>query len=164
MQHFLLLKPLFIFRGNILAPFHPIIFFLLLISEVPSQPQRCVSCSSSGGPWPFRPQLQPISCPEETWQQPHGQQSAGEGKVTSYLLLGPEREDKSSFQKNLKVGQSFKDWESPLNSGTSGDISRSFIKAPCGLFRNRAGFKKKERKKENTEPYVLVLIYLHLLS
>lgn len=39
----LLLKPLFIFRGNILAPFHSTIFFLLLISEVSSQPQGCVS-------------------------------------------------------------------------------------------------------------------------
>lgn len=36
---------------------------------------------------------------EDTWTQPHGQQSIGEEKVTLYLPLGPKREDKSSFKK-----------------------------------------------------------------
>lgn len=44
-----LLKPLFVFRGNTLALFSPIIYFLLLTSEAASQSQGCVSCSSSSG-------------------------------------------------------------------------------------------------------------------
>lgn len=100
-----LLKPLFVFRGNTLAlfppsstsSFSPLKLFPSHgdVFHVPAPVAHGLSDLSSN----LSPDVQAGSTSpslEDTWPQPHGQDSIGEEKVTSYLLLGPQREDRSS--------------------------------------------------------------------
>lgn len=105
-----LLKPLFIFRGNILAPFPPSSSSSFSpLKFLPSHRDAfCAPALVAHSPSDFSSSPSPVEqagssspSPEETWQQPHEQQSTGEEKMTSYLLLGPKRDDKSSLRKNL---------------------------------------------------------------
>lgn len=110
MQHFPI-KTFICLQREYFGTVSHIIYFLFLTSEAASQSEGCVSCSAplAHGPSDLSSSLSPdgqagSSSPslEGTWQQPRGQQTIGEEKVTLYLLLGPEKEDKSSFQKKSK--------------------------------------------------------------
>lgn len=109
MQHFPI-KTFICLRREYFGTVSLIIYFLFLTSEAASQSEGCVSCSAplAHGPSDLSSSLSPdgqagSSSPslEGTWQQPRGQQSIGEEKVTLYLPWDQKKRTKVHFKKNL---------------------------------------------------------------